>query len=96
MGHETTAARLKAVGAALWCLGRPEPLPSAPVALGDATARDPALSALGAGAQQAIALAQALGADLLHCDDRDARQAALMKNLRVGTAIAAHGLRDPM
>jgi len=44
---------------------------------------DPDLSALGDGEQQAIALAQTLHADLLLCDDRDARDAALRKNLRV-------------
>ena|SRR3990172_489964 len=44
---------------------------------------DPDLSALGDGEQQAIALARTLHADLLLCDDRDARDAALRKNLRV-------------
>ena len=44
---------------------------------------DPDLSALGEGEQQAISLAQTLHADLLLCDDRDARDAALRKNLRV-------------
>jgi len=44
---------------------------------------DPDLGALGDGEQQAIALAQSLHADLLLCDDRDARDAALRKNLRV-------------
>ncbi|MFH1110822.1 MAG: DUF3368 domain-containing protein [Planctomycetota bacterium] len=44
---------------------------------------DPDLGALGEGEQQAIALARALHADLLLCDDRDARDAALRKSLRV-------------
>lgn len=44
---------------------------------------DPDLRALGEGEQQAIALARTLHADLLLCDDRDARDAALRKNLRV-------------
>lgn len=44
---------------------------------------DPDLGALGDGEQQAIALARSLHADLLLCDDRDARDAALRKNLRV-------------
>ena len=44
---------------------------------------DPDLSALGDGEQPAIALARTLHADLLLCDDRDARDAALRKNLRV-------------
>ena len=44
---------------------------------------DPDLRALGDGEQQAIALARSLHADLLLCDDRDARDAALRKNLRV-------------
>ncbi len=41
------------------------------------------LSDLGDGEQQAISLAQSLGADLLLCDDKDARDAAQRKNLRV-------------
>ena len=44
---------------------------------------DPDLRALGDGEQQAITLARTLHADLLLCDDRDARDAALRKNLRV-------------
>ena len=44
---------------------------------------DPDLCALGNGEREAISLAQALRSDLLLCDDRDARHAALRKNLRV-------------
>jgi predicted nucleic acid-binding protein len=44
---------------------------------------DPDLHALGDGEQQAISLARTLHADLLLCDDRDARDAALRKKLRV-------------
>ncbi|MCC6357323.1 MAG: DUF3368 domain-containing protein [Phycisphaerales bacterium] len=44
---------------------------------------DPDLSFLGEGEQQAISLASSLGADLLLCDDKDARDAATRKGLRV-------------
>lgn len=47
---------------------------------------DAELRSLGDGEQQAIALAQLLNADLLLCDDKDARAAALRKKLRaIGT-----------
>lgn len=49
----------------------------------DAPIADPDLRSLGEGEQQAISLARVLGADLLLCDDKDARDAATRKGLRV-------------
>lgn len=49
----------------------------------DAAISDSDLQTLGDGEQQAITLAQKLRADLLLCDDKDAREAALRRNLRV-------------
>lgn len=57
--------------------------PPAWLKIEQASETDPDLRALGEGEQQAIALAQTLSADFLLCDDRDAREAALRKNLRV-------------
>ena len=67
----------------------PEPvrklLKSAPswLIVGQAPAADQNLSGLGDGEQQAITLAQSLHADLLLCDDKDARDAAQRKALLV-------------
>ncbi len=66
----------------------------------DAPAGDPELSALGDGEQQAIILAQALGADLLLCDDKDAREAAIRRRVKVTGTLgvlqeaAENGLLD--
>lgn len=57
--------------------------PPAWLRVDEAPPADSALSALGEGEQQAIALACALGADLLLCDDRDARETAVSRKLRV-------------
>jgi predicted nucleic acid-binding protein len=57
--------------------------PPAWLRIDEASEPDPDLSALGEGEQQGIALARTLHADLLLCDDRDARDAALRKYLRV-------------
>jgi len=57
--------------------------PPAWLQIDDAPAVAAELSALGAGEQQAIALAESLHADLLLCDDRDAREAAVARQIRV-------------
>ncbi|HKQ50483.1 MAG TPA: DUF3368 domain-containing protein [Phycisphaerae bacterium] len=49
--------------------------------------RDPVLADLGDGEQEAIMLAQSLNADLLLCDDKDAREAALRRSVRVTGTI---------
>jgi len=51
--------------------------------IGPLPAADQDLSELGDGEQQAISLASSLHADLLLCDDKDARDAAQRKALRV-------------
>jgi predicted nucleic acid-binding protein len=44
---------------------------------------DPDLADLGDGEQEAIVLARSLSADLLLCDDKDARTAAIERNVQV-------------
>jgi len=51
--------------------------------IGSVPAIEQDLSQLGDGEQQAISLARSLHADLLLCDDKDAREAAQRKALRV-------------
>ncbi len=46
-------------------------------------ARDPELADLGDGEQEAIVLARLMNADLLLCDDKDARAAALERDVHV-------------
>jgi len=51
--------------------------------ISEVQSRDPGLVDLGDGEQEAIVLARALSADLLLCDDRDARNAAVQLDIRV-------------
>ena len=51
--------------------------------IGQVSLPDPDLSDLGDGEQQAITLARSLRADLLLCDDKDAREVAQRSALRV-------------
>jgi predicted nucleic acid-binding protein len=58
------------------------------VRIAQAPAPDPDLIALGPGEQQAICLAIQVRADLLLCDDRDAREAAEQRSVKVVGTLA--------
>jgi predicted nucleic acid-binding protein len=61
--------------------------PPAWLRIDEAPEGDPSLSYLGVGEQQAIGLARALRADLLLCDDKEAREAATRFGLRVAGTL---------